>query len=132
MEPIEKILLPDGFKFTGRTLYSSRSEIETPYLYADNDYVYLYLTHHDDKYLISDYCNFSIKHEELLGCSQYIVNRLNAEKIGYDVRIQDDTIEFEYIEHVVLNDEELSVDLFKIAKTLSELSEYVAENYAKN
>ena len=131
MEPIEKVLLPDGFKFTGRTLYSSRAEIETPYLYADNDYVYLYLTHHDDKYLISDYCNFSIKHENLLDCSQDVVNRLNVKKIGYDARIQGDTIEIEYIEHVVLNDEDLNVDLVKIAKTLSELSnEITAKNFS--
>ncbi len=131
MEPIEKVLLPDGFKFTGRTLYSSRAEIETPYLYADNNYVYLYLTHHDDKYLISDYCNFSIKHENLLDCSQNVVNRLNAEKIGYDARIQNDTIELENIDHVVLNDEDLCVDLVKIAKTLSELSyDLTAKNFS--
>lgn len=118
--------LSERFKFTGRTLYSSRVEIETPYLYVNGDFIHLYLTNHDGKYLISDYGDFSIKYESLLDCIQdvekHVINRLNADKIGYSARIQNETIELENIEHVVLNDEELSVHLVKIAKTLSELS----------
>lgn len=138
MTPIEKILLPDGFKFTGKTLYSSRAEIETPYLYVNGDFIYLYLNVNDGEYNISDYGDFanevrlSFVNIRDIPFVHKVVDKLNEQKIGYTVWVQGGCVlNCPFIEHVVLNDEELSVDLVKIAKTLSELShDLTAKNFS--
>lgn len=119
--------LPDGFTYTHKTIYPNLEEIITPYLYDNNDYIYLYLKKECNIYKITDYGDF---HNEIDLCScydeipiDYIVEKLNEKKIGYVLNV-----DWLMINHQTEDIE----DLIKIAKTLSELSEYVAENYAKN
>lgn len=127
MQPIEKVLLPDGFTYTNKTIYPNLVEIITPYLYDNNDYIYLYLKKEYGSYRITDYGDF---HNEIDWCScydeiptKYILEKLEEQDISY---VSDK-------DWLMINHPTKDIkDLDKIAKTLSKLSEYVAENYAKN
>ena len=126
---IENFNLPEGFTTKGTLIYSSREEIKTPYLYANNDYVYLYVSKNSDgKFTITDYGDLAetLDYEIEPINHELILKVLDEKRIGYEVRVQyfDDVVvkELQYINHIVQNDDDLNSDLVKIAKTLSELT----------
>ena len=105
--------LPNGFEFTGDKFYPNYSEVKTPY-----KNIYLFLKFEENNFYVSDFY-----HLKDLNCNYMkIVNKLNEEKIGYSIWIQDNEIlDRPIIEHKTCV-EKVNDDLVKIAKLLSDLS----------